>query len=169
MKRGVSFDSSSPIFVRYYMKHIKVRFDNVRPMSVNAQYNFNSKRKTQFKSKQYDVFTILINQRLNYFKKEMRAFEQAFCSESQVINARYIFYFPESLIINKNGKIKKRRYDIDNLFKSLNDVIFKRMPSLDDSFIFNLYGVKAVSPDDEFHIECQLYAESKEKHLQQFN
>ena len=151
------------------MKRISMKFDNVRPVSVNSQYNFNSKRKTQFKSKSYDVFTILINQRLNSLKHELRAFEDAFCPESQVINARYIYYFPKSLIINKNGKIKKRRYDIDNLFKSLNDVIFKRMPSLDDSFIFNLYGIKAVSPDEDFHIECQLYADSKEKHLQQFS
>jgi len=147
---------SGPAFFGESVKNVVLRFARVRPVSINESNEINTKKVIVYKSKEFKRFRSEINSLMIMYKSKLKAFERQFDSSKDAISATYIFYFPKEKIINLDATIKKRRFDIDNEFKGLNDIVFKYVPSLDDSFIFHLHGIKAMSPDDDFHIEMSL-------------
>lgn len=78
------------------------------------------------------------------------------CSNSSILNSRYIFWIPRPKLITRAQNISKTSLDVDNCVKSLQDSFFNQLekinPKLNDAQIINMVAEKRVSPNSEYGI-----------------
>lgn len=166
------------------MKQLIIKINKLKPISTNEMNEKGISRSKLYvkNSDSYSFFRKVVAAELRKQWGNVCLFNDFFDKSKHVINARFIYFIPKDKIFTKSGNLKLGTHDLDNFQKPTIDAIFKNLPytvemskgkatkkyQLDDSFIFNEWAIKTVSPDDDYHIEIQLYIESQKKHLEQF-
>lgn len=123
----------------------------IKPVSANALKGMYRGR--MIKSAQARVYEREFKLLLNKFSKEITAFFSMFDDEKHALDAEFYFYFPEEELLTKNGHIKERRHDLDNMLKSTIDNLFSSLP-VDDALVCSMFARKI--PSDKHMIAVTL-------------
>lgn len=128
----------------------------VRGFSVNATYYASRKIKTkEFREWEAQVSLLLQG------NKDLRALGLLFNSLGGCFSVTYLFYYPEEIYWNSFGQISAKTFDLTNVEKTLQDLLFKEM-GVDDRYIDTMRSYKRPAAQHSVDVILKLnsYSES---------
>lgn len=142
----------------------KIKFNNVRPFSINKAHYRNGVRTRENREWAHEVHKQIANcpQFINFKKQALKA---------SFFHVLLCFNIPQSKFYTKKGKISRLTSDLTNVEKGLVDVIFdKRFQGrvqddvkyvtleCDDTLITKLISEKRADASEEYSVDCTLQA-----------
>lgn len=140
---------------------MRIKFDlNVEPFSVNRTYYRDRRVKTQ----DFRDWELQVIQALNRAEPQaqLAKLRSAFDAKKHGFVVKFDFYFPKSVLYNKQGLISSRAEDLSNVEKPLLDLVFlpkyhvQAFPwgchnvNADDKSVLRLVSSKLVALDGKF-------------------
>lgn len=113
---------------------------NLHPISLNHYTKITTRGRfaSKYKTSEAKNFEEKILIEMSKYSKQINDFNNFYNSKTHYICAEYIFYIP---FFTKKNLIRKRRHDLDNFIKPVQDNIFKLIEA-DDSEIVSIYATK---------------------------
>lgn len=151
----------------YVRTSLKIRFTlPVEPFSVNAMYSRDKRHKT----KDYKDWEILALQSMAKpdAQAQLKQMRESFDANQHCLAVRFDYYFPASVLYNKQGQISSRAQDLSNIEKPLLDLLclpkFHVQPlpwgvpnlNCDDKHVLTLISRKLPAEHYKIVITCRL-------------
>tara|TARA_R100000697_G_scaffold44102_1_gene57227 strand:+ start:570 stop:1040 length:471 start_codon:yes stop_codon:yes gene_type:complete len=102
-------------------------------------------------------------------QQSLQQFRNQFQPSKHGIEAKYVFFYPSSILLTKRGEISRRSCDLTNIEKLVQDNVFEPRYNgriirdktiinlnLDDKYITHLESRKCLHPQNRYQIEILL-------------
>jgi Holliday junction resolvase RusA-like endonuclease len=120
----------------------------VRGFSVNSTYYASKKIKTkEFREWEAEVTALLEKE------KQLGAMGLLWRQLGGFFSVNYLFFYPEEVYWNEFGQVSARTFDLTNVEKTLQDLIFKQL-GVDDRHVTVLRSYKR--PAEDYRVEVIL-------------
>jgi Holliday junction resolvase RusA-like endonuclease len=141
---------------------IKLRFENLKPVSTNAMYDGHNKSYEYLKQER-EIDKVMLKMR-----PTLKKFMDLYDEKKHVVYCHLVIECPrDNLFVRSGGRkgcINKRCLDIDNSIKTITDSIFYNIPLIDDSQVRNVGIEDIISNDQFFYTNYFIWLQDKEEH-----
>lgn len=128
-----------------------IRVEGIKALSLNNVFA-TLRNGRRIKTAKYKEFESLVNNQLRKYRNQINKFNNYYKKEDHCLVAKYRFYHP---IKTKKNLISEKSGDVTNLFKTIEDIIFKQLIP-DDSQVVAVYGSKIESDKPRIEVEITI-------------